>query len=94
MSDRVDERNISSVDHQYDMARLERVIKRLWITILLLLVLFAATNALWIYEWNQYDYADITVDSDDGGNANYLEAGMNGVINNGESDSQEKEAQE
>lgn len=94
MSDRVDERSISSVDHQYDMARLERVIKRLWITILLLLVLFAATNALWIYEWNQYDYADITVDSDDGGNANYLEAGMNGVINNGESDSQEKEAQE
>lgn len=94
MSDRVDERSISSVDHQYDMARLERVIKRLWITILLLLVLFAATNALWIYEWNQYDYADITVDSDDGGNANYLEAGVNGVINNGESDSQEKEAQE
>ena len=88
--DRVDERSISSVDHQYDMARLERIIKRLWITILVLLILFAGTNALWIYEWNQYDYSSVVVDSDDGGNANYLKAGMDGVINNGESDSQGK----
>ena len=85
---------MSSIDHQYDMARLERIIRRLWITILLLLILFAATNGLWIYEWNQYEYSDIVVDSDDGGNANYLQAGANGVINNAESDSQEKKAQE
>ena len=85
---KIDERNISSVDHQYDMARLERIIKRLWITIIVLLILFAGTNALWIYEWNQYDYGEIYVDSEDGGNANYLQAGANGVINNGESDSE------
>lgn len=88
MNDRVDERTISSVDHQYDMARLERIIKRLWIIIIVLLILFAGTNALWIYEWNQYDYSDIVVDSEDGGNANYLRAGINGVINNGEGKSQ------
>lgn len=93
MTDRIDERTISSVDHQYDMARLERIIKRLWIIILALLILFAGTNALWIYEWNQYDYEDIVVDSNDGGNANYLQAGANGVINNGQSDSQDEEAQ-
>ena len=85
---KIDERNISSVDHQYDMARLERIIKRLWITIIVLLILFAGTNALWIYEWNQYSYGEIYVDSEDGGNANYLQAGANGVINNGESDSE------
>ena len=92
--DKIDERTISSIDHQYDMARLERVIRRLWITILILLILFAGTNALWIYEWNQYDYSEITVDSDDGGNANYLQAGSNGVINNGESNGSDKETQE
>lgn len=94
MNDRIDERAISSIDHQYDMARLERIIKRLWITILALLILFAGTNALWIYEWNQYDYADVFVDSNDGGNANYLQAGANGVINNGESESQDEKTQE
>lgn len=88
MSDKVEDRTISSVDHQYDMARLERVIRRLWIIIIVLLILFAGTNALWIYEWNQYDYSDITIDSNDGGNANYLHAGVNGVINNGESESE------
>ena len=88
-SSKIDERTISSVDHQYDMARLERVIRRLWLIVLILLILFAGTNALWIYEWNQYDYSEITVDSNDGGNANYLQAGSNGVINNGESNSQE-----
>ena len=92
--DKIDERTISSIDHQYDMARLERVIRRLWITMLILLILFAGTNALWIYEWNQYDYSEITVDSDDGGNANYLQAGSNGVINTGEGQSQESNTQE
>ena len=94
MADRIDERTISSIDHQYDMARLERIIKRLWIIMIILLILFAGTNALWIYEWNQYDYSDVFVDSQDGGNANYLEAGMNGVINNGPSDSQDEKTQE
>ena len=80
--DRIDERTIPSVDHQYDMARLERIIKRLWITIIILLILFAGTNALWIYEWNQYEYQGVIVDSEDTGNANYI--GASGVINNGE----------
>ena len=92
--DKIDDRTISSIDHQYDQARLERIIRRLWIIILVLLILFAGTNALWIYEWNQYEYGDIVVDSDDGGNANYLQAGANGVINNGESNSSNEETQE
>ena len=77
MNDKIDERTISSIDHQYDMARLERIIKRLWIVILSLLILFAGTNALWIYEWNQYDYGEITVDSDNGGNAKYMLVSVN-----------------
>ena len=51
-------------------------------------VLLFATNAAWLYVWNQYDYESevVTVDSEDGGNANYI--GNNGDINNGESGSE------
>ena len=82
------EQPIPFIAHEYSMSRMERTIKRLWIVVILLIVTFVATNALWIYEWNQYDYSDVVVDSQDGGNANYIEAGANGVINNGESSSQ------
>ena len=69
------------------VARFERIIKRLTILVLIAVLLLFASNAIWIYEWNQYDYTDVTVDSQDGGNANYI--GASGVINNGEGGSQE-----
>lgn len=70
------------------IARFERTIRRLVILIGITIVLLFATNAMWIYEWNQYDYSDVTVDSQDGGNANYI--GASGYINNGESTSKKK----
>lgn len=44
------------------------------IIIIILIALLAITNGMWLYAWNQYDYysEDVTVDSDDGGNANYI----------------------
>ena len=74
--------------YQGTMARFERTIKRLIIVIVISILFLFASNALWIYEWNQYDYSDVTVDSQDGGNANYI--GANGYINNGESASTDK----
>ena len=55
--------------------------------IVLLIVLLVATNAMWLWAWNQYDYVDdyTSVEADDGSNANYI--GHNGDINNGSSDS-------
>lgn len=52
------------------------------IIIIILIALLAITNGMWLYAWNQYDYysEDITVDSDDGGNANYI--GNDGDIHN------------
>ncbi len=52
------------------------------IIIIILIALLAITNGMWLYAWNQYDYysEDITVDSDDDGNANYI--GNNGDIHN------------
>lgn len=70
------------------IARFERTVKRLIIVLGITILLLFASNALWIYEWNQYDYSDVVVDSQDGGNANYI--GASGVINNGESASKNK----
>ena len=84
--------NIPFIAYEYTMARFERTIKRLIAVIVLLVIGLVVTNALWIYEWNQYDYSDVTVDSQDGGNANYI--GASGIINNGEGRSQEAKTQE
>lgn len=70
------------------IARFERTLKRLVILLAIAILLLFASNALWIYEWMQYDYTDVTVDSQDGGNANYI--GANGYINNGKGSSQEE----
>lgn len=80
--------------YEHTMARFERTIKRLIIVIIVSIIALFASNMAWLYEWNSYDYADITVDSQDGGNANYLQAGASGAINNGSSGSQEKGQEE
>lgn len=66
--------------------RSERIIKRLIILCVIVTALLFVTNVLWLNAWTSYDYIEetgdeITVDSDDGGNANYV--GNNGDINNG-----------
>lgn len=66
---------------EYTMARFERTIRRLIIALIIAMVLLFATNIAWLHAWNQYDYADVTVDTEQG-NANYVNAGANGVINN------------
>lgn len=79
----MEDKNIPYIVYEGTVARFERTIKRLIILVGITILLLFASNALWVYEWNQYDYKDITVDSQDGGNANYI--GASGVINNGES---------
>lgn len=74
--------------YERTMARFERTIKRLMIVIIISIVVLFASNAAWLYTWNQYDYSEVTVDSKDGGNANYI--GTSGIISNGKSGSKEK----
>ncbi len=80
--------SVPFIVYEGTIARFERTIRRLIILAGITILLLFASNAIWIYEWNQYDYEDVVVDSQDGGNANYLEAGMNGVINNGKGNGQ------
>ena len=74
-----------------ELARQERYIKRLAVVLAISVVLIFISNALWLYAWCQYDYSseDVTVNSDGGGNANYI--GRNGDINNGISESKTQE---
>lgn len=74
----MDERiTIDYVAHEADMARMERINRRLWIVVLVLIVLLAASNAAWIWYENQFvDEVTVTQGSDakDGGTA---------IVNNG-----------
>lgn len=74
--------------YEHTMAKFERTIKRLIIVIIVAVVMLFASNMAWLYTWNQYDYSEVTIDSKDGGNANYI--GTSGIISNGESGSKEK----
>ena len=59
--------------HEGTMARAEITIKRLWITILLLIVLLVGTNAGWIWFESQFEYSqttqEVTQESNHGGNS-------------------------
>lgn len=67
------------VVHESDMARQERTIKRLWILLLVLVVLFVGSNAAWVWYESQFidtveTSYDIEQDTDGGGN-NYVVGG-------------------
>lgn len=55
-----------------------------FITVIVLIALLVGSNMAWLYAWNSYDYVseEVIVDSQDGGNANYI--GNDGDIVNGE----------
>lgn len=71
------------VVHESDMARQERTIKRLWILLLVLIVLFVGSNGWWIWRESQFadEYYEITQENEDGYN-NFI--GNDGDIYNGE----------
>ena len=68
------------VVHRDAIAHDRWVIKRLIAALIIVIVLMVATNALWIYEWMQYDYVseDMYIDSDGYGVASYV--GGNGGV--------------
>lgn len=80
--------SVPYIVHESSMARMERQIKRLWIALIVAIALLFASSAIFTWAWMQYDYTSeetiVDVNSDDGGNANYI--GNDGDIVNGESD--------
>lgn len=87
------ENNVPFAVFEGTQIRHERTVKRLIIALIIAIVLIFASNAIWLYAWCQYDYADTeTTQSEavdinaDGGNANYFND--TGDIINGENNSQ------
>ena len=73
--------NVPYIVHETAMARNERNVKRMIIAIVTAIVLFFASNALWLWAWMQYDYESYEVTADGDSNANYI--GQDGTIYNG-----------
>lgn len=81
--------SIPYVAHELAMAREERTVKRLWITILTLIFLFVGSNCAWLWwsnQWETVESWEITQENESGYN-NYI--GNDGDIVNGEADNQE-----
>ena len=81
-------KDVPYIAHESAVARLERVIKRLWVLALVLIVLLAASNAAWILWESQYQTIETTItrENADGYN-NYI--GNDGDIVNGNADDQD-----
>ena len=64
-------------------AFLERMVKRLWIALIVCICLIFASNAVWLYCWMQYDYESYSyeVSADGDSDANFI--GQDGNIYNG-----------
>lgn len=66
--------SVPYIVHESSMARMERHIKRLWITILVLIFMLVVTNAAWLYyesQWETVEKWEITQEND-GGYNNYI----------------------
>lgn len=76
--------------YEAEQARSERRDRRHIIALLIAIALIFVSNMAWLISWNMYDYSDTTIslDSGEGGNANYI--GNDGDINNGKDYSKEK----
>lgn len=81
-------KDVPYIVHEGAVARLERVIKRMWVLVLSLIILLCASNAAWIWWESQYQTIETTItqENEDGYN-NYI--GNDGDIVNGNADNQD-----
>ena len=75
------DKDIPYIVFEGEMARSERHIKRLWITIIVLIFAIIGICTGFLVYLSQFDYESYEVSTEGGGNANYI--GNDGDINNG-----------
>ena len=81
-------KDVPYIAHESAVARLERVIKRLYKLIVLLIILLVASNAAWILWESQYQTIETTITQENAdGYNNYI--GNDGDIVNGNADNQD-----
>ena len=68
--------SVPYIVHESGMARAERTQKRLWITVLLLIVLLVASNAGWLWYESQFEDVSQTIEAEqDGSGPNIVGGG-------------------
>lgn len=79
-------KDIPYIAFEAAMARLDRIIKRMWIALILLIVLLVASNGAWLYYESQFEDEVVTttttqtVDQDaDNGTNNFVGGDVNGT---------------
>ena len=79
------DKDVPYIVYESEAARHERTIRRLIRALVLAVLMIMVSNLAWLWVWNQYDFSSesYTIENHEDGNANYLESGMDGVINNG-----------
>lgn len=81
----MDKNNVSYLMHESEVARLERIIKRLWILCIIIFTAFVISNSLWLYYESQWQTVEVSQDAENGIN-NFV--GNDGEIINGKTDDQ------
>ena len=63
-------KDVPYIAHEVAVESLERVIKRMWVLVLLLIILFVASNGAWILYESQYQTIETTItqENEDGYN--------------------------
>ena len=68
--------SVPYIVHESAMARMERQVKRLWITVLVLIAMLVATNGAWIWYENQFSDIETTIEAgQDGSGVNIVSGG-------------------
>ena len=68
--------SVPYIVHEASMARMERQAKRLWITVLALIVILVATNGAWIWYESQFSDIVTTIEAEqDGSGVNIVSGG-------------------
>lgn len=68
--------SVPYIVHESSMARMERQIKRLWITAILLIAMLVVTNGAWILYESQFSDIETTIEAEqDGSGVNIVSGG-------------------
>lgn len=80
------DKDVPYIVYESEAARHERTVKRLVRALVFAIIVIMVSNLAWLWVFNQYDISseEYIIEGQDNANANYLESGMDGVINNGE----------
>ena len=76
-------KDVPFIVHEGEVARLERIIKRLWVLCIIIFTALVLSNGAWTYYSAQWQTVEVSQDAENGVN-NFI--GSDGDITNGKAD--------